>query len=241
MTACNALIASLEKQQAKCEEETVWVDSMHHRDTLPNRLPASATATPDCDENPIFALGAALRGRGEIYLQEKQYALAITDLNELVLLMPHDRGVFYARGKALEAQGKYGSAAQDFTRAIRLEPTRPAGWIARCRDRGVMGSSFRALKDCGKALALQPDNAEALSSRALIYLREKKFAVALSAFAEALSHNQAAAEALYGRASAELALGNKIDSDADQAAALVIDPNIADEFRRYKLPVLTSH
>jgi serine/threonine-protein kinase len=53
-------------------------------------------------------------------------------------------------------------------RAIALAPDRPEGWFALCEyDQTVEVEYHRALEDCGKGLALTPENAELLASAAL--------------------------------------------------------------------------
>ena len=77
--------------------------------------------------------------------------------------------LFYILGNAYVAKGQYAQAIEDFSEAIRLDPSLGWAFNNRCWTYGLLGRAEDALPDCNRALSLLPDQPEVLDSRALIY------------------------------------------------------------------------
>jgi tetratricopeptide (TPR) repeat protein len=105
---------------------------------------------------------------------------------------------------------------------------------SRCWARALVGIELqKALEDCNSALKAEPDSANALDSRALVYLRMDKLDKALDDYNNALRIDPKAAWSLYGRGLIELRRGAAKDGAADIAAAKVLRATIEDDAKRY--------
>jgi tetratricopeptide (TPR) repeat protein len=80
---------------------------------------------------------------------------------------------------------------------------------------------------------LEPDDAAALDSRGLAYLKKGQWEAAIADYNSALLRNPKLASALYGRGLAKLKTGDPKGGDADIAAAKEIAANIAGAFASY--------
>jgi tetratricopeptide (TPR) repeat protein len=95
-----------------------------------------------------------------------------------------------------------------------------------------VGILKQALADCNEALRLMPDNATTLDSRAFVFLKMMLFDAAVSDYDRALRLKPNLAFALYGRGLARVKNGDPA-GEADITAAKAIQPDIAEEYRRY--------
>ncbi len=84
---------------------------------------------------------------------------------------------------------------------------------------------------CNNALALSPQDSGALNNRGRINLRLKQYAAAIADFTAALDHEPGLVPSLYGRGLAKRATGD-MSADADIAAAISADPDIAAKFAK---------
>ncbi|MBY0523850.1 MAG: protein kinase [Gemmataceae bacterium] len=73
--------------------------------------------------------------------------------------------VYQARGQALAELGKYAEAAEDFTRALELDPDNPVSRAARGWAYHVLDAPRLALTDFERVIRLVPDSADALNGR----------------------------------------------------------------------------
>jgi tetratricopeptide (TPR) repeat protein len=77
--------------------------------------------------------------------------------------------VFFNLGNAYSAKGNHYQAIEDYSEALRLDPSHGWAYNNRCWSRGLLRQSTQALGDCDEALKLLPDQPEILDSRALAY------------------------------------------------------------------------
>ncbi len=77
--------------------------------------------------------------------------------------------VFYGLGNAYSAKGNNLQAIEDYSEALRLDPSHGWAYNNRCWSRGLLRESTEALGDCNEALKFLPDQPEVLDSRALAY------------------------------------------------------------------------
>jgi len=108
-------------------------------------------------------------------------------------------------------------------------------WNGRCWARAVLDALQPALADCNKALLIQPNDATALDSRGLIYLKMGQFDSAIADYNSALRIEPKMASALYGRGLARLKKGDSAGGNADVTAAKNLEKAIADDFAQYGL------
>jgi tetratricopeptide (TPR) repeat protein len=82
---------------------------------------------------------------------------------------------------------------------------------------------------------MRPDYANALDSRALIYLKLDELARALADYDAALRLDPGKAHSLYGRGLAKRKLGDLAGAEADLTAATSLVPRVAEEYSTYGL------
>jgi tetratricopeptide (TPR) repeat protein len=89
-----------------------------------------------------------------------------------------------------------------------------------------------ALKDCDKALSTKRD-AATFDSRGLVGLQRGDWGKAASDYSEAIGMRPNQASSLFGRGVARKRMGDLAGSKADIAAAMLIDPKIAETYALY--------
>jgi tetratricopeptide (TPR) repeat protein len=112
--------------------------------------------------------------------------------------------------------------------------------VGRCHAKGWLGQDLsHALGDCDQALKRSPGapavNARILGDRALVRLRLGDYAKSLADYDASLKMEPHNAWTLYGRGMARRQLNRRADGDADIAAAIVIDPQVADHYKQHGL------
>lgn len=103
--------------------------------------------------------------RGFAYLRLKDYAKAVSDLNEAIRRQPNNADYYLARGEAQQAQESYDAALRDFDEFSRRAPKDPRGLLARAVIFETTGKLQDALAALDSAITLAPDNDFAKSER----------------------------------------------------------------------------
>jgi predicted aspartyl protease len=104
----------------------------------------------------------------------------------------------------------------------------------RCWARALLNRDLgRALSDCNAALKMRPGFASYLDSRALVALRQGRFADALVDYDAAIAAAPRNAWSHYGRGVAEARLGKAEAAAADLVLARTINARAVDRARRY--------
>ena len=116
---------------------------------------------------------------------------------------------------------------------IRLDPKDAEALNDRCWVRAILNQLRAALRDCNKALALQPTFADAFDSLAFVYLKMGKQRRAISLYDAALRGSPDKAASLFGRGKAKLKIGDKSGGAEDINAAQALKPTISKEFASY--------
>jgi tetratricopeptide (TPR) repeat protein len=182
-------------------------------------------------QNPKEAI--AYNNRGFDYQRKGDLDHAIADYDQAMQIFPEMSLAWFNRGEAYHLKGDDPRAIDDFTHVIKLEPRNAVAWNNRCYYRAIAGQLNDALADCNQSLLLKPGVGATLDSRAFTYLKLKKYDLAIQDYDAAISKNSNKAPWLYGRGLARRAKHDTAGSESDIAAALKIDPRIADEFRKY--------
>jgi len=175
----------------------------------------------------------AYNNRGFAYQRKGNYDLAIADYNKAIEIAPEMSLAWFNRGDAYQLKGDYPHAIADFTQVIKLTPRNAVAWNNRCYYRAIAGQLNDALADCNHSLLLKPGVGYTLDSRAFTYLKMKKYDLAIHDYDAAISQSNNQAPWLYGRGLARRARHDSSGSEADIAAALKINPKIAEQFKKY--------
>jgi tetratricopeptide (TPR) repeat protein len=162
---------------------------------------------------------------------------AIKELDKKIDLNREDTAAYYKRGQLYAQHGDFARAVKDFDEVIRLNPKDAESLNNRCWARAMIGELQPALKDCDAALEIRPRYLDALDSRGFVNLKLGQPKNAIADYDAALRINPKHPSALYGRGIAKMRTGNTVGGDGDVAAAKLIQPDIADEFVSYGIPL----
>jgi tetratricopeptide (TPR) repeat protein len=180
--------------------------------------------------------GDAYGNRGNVYQYGlEDYDAAIVDYNASLTIRPHAME-FANRGSAyLYGIGDNARAISDFDAALKLDASNAATWGMRCWAKTMQATNLdQAIADCDKAMSLGlSKDAVIVSSRGIANYKRKKYQAAWNDFDAALKTEPGNAEHFYGRGLAEAQLGRNAEAQADIAAAVKADPDIAAIFADY--------
>jgi len=176
----------------------------------------------------------ALRNRGALQSVLGHQAQAIADFDAVIEMNRNDPYAFFNRGYAHFAKHEYELAVMDYGTALYLDPTMGQAYLNRCLTRTIQGKELvMALADCDQALKLLPLSIPARETRGFIYLKLGDAAIAIAEYEAALQMDANRPLALYGLGLAKIRMGRKDEGEANQAAALALAPDIAQQFSVY--------
>lgn len=118
--------------------------------------------------------------RAAMYNRQKQYDLAITDLDRSIILSPTSTLAFNNRGMAYGMKGDYDRAFKDFSRALEMDPQYADAYANRGEFYRLKDKYDLALIDFEKALKLKPNFSIVYFNRSHTYLALKKYDLAFS-------------------------------------------------------------
>jgi tetratricopeptide (TPR) repeat protein len=177
-----------------------------------------------------------------IHAAGKAYDLALADLAALEARPGNTpaqaRSVKVTRSGVLVDKGDYAAAIAILDELIAKEPGEAALLNERCWARATGKIDLaRAKADCDAALALTSptDAGSYLDSLGLVYLQLGRDADALQTYDRVLANNGHYSTSLYGRGLAKAHLGDKSGSQADMAAAMKLNPEVATDFLGFQL------
>jgi tetratricopeptide (TPR) repeat protein len=178
---------------------------------------------------------AALINLAAVRAMQGQPGAAVALLDQAITIDRRNPLAFYNRGYAEFALKQYDKAIADYGSAIEIDPGMGLAYNNRALSRAVAGSDLvAALADSDQALKLLPLNLEVRDTRGFIYLKLGDPALALNEYNAALTIDPNRALSLYGRGLARIRTGDAAGK-GDQAAALTINPEVADDFSIYGL------
>ncbi len=115
----------------------------------------------------------AIKARGEIRFQEKDYKGAIADFNEAIRLKPKYVEAIKARGAVRFLQKDYKGAIADLSEAIRLKPEDADAIKFRGTVSFLQQDYKAAIADLNAAIRLKPEDADAYYYRGLTQVQAK--------------------------------------------------------------------
>jgi tetratricopeptide (TPR) repeat protein len=188
-----------------------------------------ATAEKACTAaislTPASPLGYKFLGLN--HLLQHQYERAEPDFLIAIKLDPKDAENQAGYAQALSGQGRFAEAVKQFGIALKITPHDVRILGARCWARAGDGKNLnKALADCNLSLKLDPRFAVGYDSRALVYLRQGRYALSLHDYSRSLSLAPDRPTALFGRGIAEIHLNQLPAAGRDILLARQIDPDI---------------
>jgi tetratricopeptide (TPR) repeat protein len=162
--------------------------------------------------------------RGDSYMKEKDYALAIAEYTQAIRLDTNNVEAYVERGRAYSLLGNDDRAIADFTQAIRLNPNYSEAY----RLRGLIYGAYykeqyadfdRAIADYTQLIRLNPNDRVAYMSRAEIYKLKKDYNRAIADYTQMikLDPNVSITYTFRGCAYKELGDFNRAISDFETA------------------------
>ena len=187
----------------------------------------------------------ALFDQAQLAGERGDWTAAVATLTRLIATGPHNGEWLGRRGIAYAKAGDRAAADKDFDAARALAGDAHA-LNGLCWMKAQAGVALeRALAECDAAMAMTPGAADVEDSRALVLLRLDRVKDALAQYQAILAKVPTQAPSLYGRAVAEARTGDPAGAARDAAAALKIDPRLAEAFDDYglalKVPTTGAH
>lgn len=175
--------------------------------------------------------------RGFLHHQRGAFEIAVRDFDEALRLDPTNTLAEERRAAALVGRvDRYRARLDQINELIEREPRSAELLNERCWLRATNNDNLDlALADCTASLAINSRYGAALDSRGFVHLKRGDFAAALNDYEAALAVEANRPHYLYGRGVARRGLGQIAEGDADIAAALRLDPDIAEAYRGYGL------
>lgn len=212
----------------------------YDRGVIRLRMDQAETALADFDQ--AIKLKAddalALTARGQLRLLRKQDALAAQDFAAAIKATGSDPKLAHRIAAAYVALDQNERAVQYLTIALKgaSDAERPSLLNSLCYTRAKWGRELdQALADCNAALKAEINSPAYLDSRALVHLRQQKYALAVADYDDALARAPSLSPSLYGRGLAKLRLGRRGEAANDLEAARKLDPEVAERFGKLGL------
>jgi len=203
---------------------------IHAREGKPQLALQDYDAALKLSEHDPFAL----MSRAALNAADGKYAPAIGDLDASLAINDTNALAFYNRGVAHFALGDYQAAIADYDAALKLDSDMGLAHLNQCLTRVIIGAAGKDdLGGCDTALKLMPLSLDVRETRGFTFLKLREPSKALAEYNAVLEIDANRAQALYGRALAECRLTRDNDCKRDKAAALALDPDVEQKFKRY--------
>jgi tetratricopeptide (TPR) repeat protein/predicted aspartyl protease len=175
--------------------------------------------------------------RAEMLMASHDSAAAAVDLDAAARLAPKQADARFDIAELYIHANRLEPAIAQFSLWIGAHPQDSRLALAlngRCRARALTARDLdKALVDCNAALKLHPRSPDMLATRGLVWLQMGDFDKAIAGFDASLKLEPKSAWSLYSRGLAERRKGLKAQGETDIAAAVALQPDIADETRKY--------
>lgn len=192
----------------------------------------------DFDAADLLEPGLVLTAarRADALGEAGRYDEALAGLATALKAHPADPALLFARADVYIRAGRTPLAAKDFA-AIRSKHATDAVQLnGLCWQQAIRNFALdAALADCDAALKLEPNQANAVDSRAFVLMRLGRVEEAVTAYTAALKLRPRLAESLFGRALARLRLGQSELAKVDLSAARSSDAGVDATFAGYGL------
>lgn len=170
----------------------------------------------------------SLLERAVSLIEEQQYNLALSDLNEVIRHDPTCAMAFYFRGYIFISLGENGSAVADLGEAIRIEPNKWDSYMLRASVFHQQGDLDQALDDYTQVITLNPALASAYCGRGVIYHTLRDYNSALEDYTEAIQLDPQNGRVYRFRGQALFEVDQYGEALADLTEALRLDPGSAE-------------
>ncbi|MFO0897962.1 MAG: tetratricopeptide repeat protein [Pirellulales bacterium] len=188
-----------------------------------------ALAMHDLDEVQQIApalLAEALKARAMVQSKQCEYAAAIRNFTEAILLRPNDLELLKLRGVALLESGQAAEALVDLDAAAALAPDDLDILVWRAKANFADKREDQAVADLDHITARDPENLHALCMRGLFHAKHARYDHALAEFDRALQHAKGdRAAVLCWRAAIYAQSERTKEAIADLSEAIALEPS----------------
>ncbi len=185
----------------------------------------TALIKSDADNPKVLAI--AYNNRGNAYISQGQFDLAIQDYDKSINLDPNFAKPLNNRGVAYKKQADYDRALQDFNAAIFIDSNYADAFANRAEIYQQKRDYSSAVKDLDVAIRLRPDlGAPLFNERCWLRAITGELQGALSDCNEAIRLDSSAATSFDSRGFTYLKLGQWDLAIADFNSALRLDPKL---------------
>lgn len=172
--------------------------------------------------------------RSQIRMQDGRNAEAMEDLDAVLELNPRDTYVLQDRASLHSMMGRRDLARTDLMTALKIAPFNANLHNSMCWSLAMEGTDLdRALNYCNISIGLMANNALALDSRGMVYLKMGKLDLALADYKRAMNIFPQSAHFMYGRGIVLLRLDQKDEGAKFIDRAIGVDPTIAKQYEDY--------
>lgn len=176
------------------------------------------------------ALTDAYFFRSSAYYLSGQYQQSVDDDAQAIARKPNFVEAYYARAVSYQSLRQFQPAILDFDKVIALKPKPEAApFFGRGTAYTALGQYKQAIPDFNQAIALGPDSVT-YNNRGYCYFQLGQFKRAIEDYDRAIILAPGSAGVLYMRGIAKLRSDDKSGGSADIAAAVVLEPKIADQY-----------
>lgn len=176
------------------------------------------------------ALTDAYASRADAYFHLRQYQRAVDDSTRTIARKPDYLVAYMTRALSYQFLRQFQPAIEDHTKVLALEPEPEAGnFNARGAAYTAAGQYKDAISNFNMAIALAPTSTS-YNNRGYCYLLLGQFKRAIEDYDRAVAMAPNSAGVLYMRGIAKLRSNDKPGGNADIAAAVALEPKIAEEF-----------
>ena len=215
--------------QEASRRDTVRNDRNFQRllDALRNARQTARTARYAVTENSKPQTAGTFLDRGLLFLNRKDWDLAIEDFTEAIRLDPNNAMVYICRGVAYGDKGDYDRAIADHSQAIRLDPNYASAYNNRGNAYYNKGDYDRAIADCNQAIKLDPNYALAYFNRGVAYGNKGDYDRAMADYNQSIKLDPNNTYAYNNRGVVYKDKGDYDRAIADFTQAITLDPNYA--------------
>lgn len=172
-------------------------------------------------------------GRGRCYVKLGEYARALKDFDQAILLDYSNCNALINRAELHIQQNNIPKAVADYSSFLSIEKDSASVYVKRARLRITTNNPKSALEDFNKAIELAPKNPNYYFERAMLNYNTKEHSKALKDFTSAVELNNSFAMAFYQRGLLynDLKKYKEAGDDFMRAKALELDPVLVNNFQ----------